>query len=382
MRTIARKRNSIKPAHFPPSSCPAIAVRRTAFLQNAYVPGIHVFAQIAAKKTWMAGTKRAFTPVFDGRCPAMTRFFGPAVLLLVALLAQAHVTQVHAAGECRFKKSPPVTLKDMGPCGFDPDTLSFKGDAAQQAKCLLTPLREGGKLTAPLDKLPDILAERVGTAEGLPERDALRALLSARGLADTFGDSLTTPVSRAEDGALSAKSAGYIVLHDTSAPNFRKGAWPADIDNDPKINNLRRYACSNKIERAHVFINRGGAIFHPHDFETPWRATKFEMATNFDGRLKGLFLHVELVQPRKRHPKFRGDNDYLAPQPGFTPEQYDALALTYIVASLRAGQWLIPAYHAVLDEGIPDKHDDPQNFDLAAFAQSLTRLLDALQPPD
>jgi hypothetical protein len=106
------------------------------------------------------------------------------------------------------------------------------------------------------------------------------------------------------------------------------------------------------------------------------------MATNFEGALKGLFLHVELVQPRKRHPKFRGDNDYLAPQPGFTSEQYDALALTYTVASLRAGQWLIPAYHAVLDKGIPDGHDDPQNFDLDAFAGSLARLLDALQTPE
>jgi hypothetical protein len=33
------------------------------------VPGIHV---LAAKETWMAGNIRAFTPVFDGLCPAMT----------------------------------------------------------------------------------------------------------------------------------------------------------------------------------------------------------------------------------------------------------------------------------------------------------------------
>ena len=41
---------------------------------------------------------------------------------------------------------------------------------------------------------------------------------------------------------------------------------------------------------------------------------------------------------------------------------------------MRAGFWLIPGYHAVIDEGIYDKHDDPQNFDLDAFAASLERL--------
>jgi hypothetical protein len=39
---------------------------------------------------------------------------------------------------------------------------------------------------------------------------------------------------------------------------------------------------------------------------------------------------------------------------------------------------MIPAFHAVLDDGIRNKHDDPQNFELAAFAGSLDRLLAAL----
>ena len=94
-----------------------------------------------------------------------------------------------------------------------------------------------------------------------------------------------------------------------------------------------------------------------------------------------MFIHNELIQPRRRHPKFRGRNDFKAPEPGFSAAQYDALALVYVVASVRAGFWMIPAYHAVLDEGIYDKHDDPQNFDLDAFADSLTRLRTALQGP-
>ena len=70
-------------------------------------------------------------------------------------------------------------------------------------------------------------------------------------------------------------------------------------------------------------------------------------------------------------PGYRRMNDFQAPVPGFTPAQYDALALVYVVASVRAGRWLIPAFHAVIDEGIRNKHDDPQNFELQAFADSL-----------
>lgn len=287
--------------------------------------------------------------------------------------------QTFAAGNCSFKKQPPVTVKNMGPCNFDPETLSFAGDAQQQAKCLLTPVTEGGKLGAPLEKLPDIFAERVGRSDNLPDREALLALLRERGIDVVFADRLTQPVSRANGGDQESRGASYIVLHDTSSPNFHGLPWPPSINDDPKINSLARYSCDNNIERAHVFINRMGGIFAPHDFAVPWRATKFEMATNFEGRLKGLFLHVELVQPRKRHPKFRGRNDFLAPSPGFPPAQYDALALVYAIASLRAGMWLIPAYHSVLDEGIYDKHDDPQNFDLDAFAASLAELLARLK---
>ena len=46
-----------------------------------------------------------------------------------------------------------------------------------------------------------------------------------------------------------------------------------------------------------------------------------------------------------------------------------------------SGFWLIPTFHAVVDEGIYDKHDDPQNFELAAFAESLEKLLEHLRKP-
>ena len=72
----------------------------------------------------------------------------------------------------------------------------------------------------------------------------------------------------------------------------------------------------NDIERAHVFINRQGAILLAHDFTVPWRATKFETAKNYGSSLKGLFLHIEMIQPRKALRGYGRRNDFLAPDPG------------------------------------------------------------------
>jgi hypothetical protein len=224
-----------------------------------------------------------------------------------------------------------------------------------------------------------VLAEKVGRPLDVRDRNGLKKWFAERGLADPLSESLEHVVSSARNNDPLSRRATYFVIHDTSTPNYGNLPWPRNVDEDAKINNLRRYQCDNDIERAHVFINRGGAIMVAHDFAVPWRATKFEMATNFDGALKGLFLHTEMIQPRRRDAKFRGRNDFLAPQPGFTTAQYDALALVYVIASARAGFWMIPAFHAVLDEGIRNKHDDPQNFELAAFTTSLKRLLEALK---
>ena len=90
-------------------------------------------------------------------------------------------------------------------------------------------------------------------------------------------------------------------------------------------------------------------------------------------------MHVELIQPRRRAAGFGRRNDAQAPTPGFTAAQYDRLALLYAIASVRAGNWLIPAFHAPIDSGIRGGHDDPQNFDLRSFARSLEELMQTLQ---
>jgi hypothetical protein len=57
--------------------------------------------------------------------------------------------------------------------------------------------------------------------------------------------------------------------------------------------------------------------------------------------------------------------------------QLDRLALVYVAASVRRGQWLIPAFHAVLDLQV-GTHDDPQNFDLNRWATRLDLLLNSM----
>jgi TonB family protein len=116
-----------------------------------------------------------------------------------------------------------------------------------------------------------------------------------------------------------------------------------------------------------------------HDYSVAWRATKFEKAAEFGGALQGLFLHNELIQPRGSVPGHR--NDARTPDPAFTPAQYDRLALVYVIASVRAERWLVPAFHAAIDAQIPDGHDDPLNFDIDSFARSLDSLMVTLGRP-
>jgi hypothetical protein len=127
---------------------------------------------------------------------------------------------------------------------------------------------------------------------------------------------------------------------------------------------------------AHVFLNRVGQIWAGHDFQEGWRATKLESRI-IGPRARGRFVHIETVQPRRNLPGATSRGQTQGPKPGFTPEQYRMLTALYVYASARAGHWLIPAQHNTIDAGIPDAHDDPQNFELIRFAKELERLLRA-----
>jgi hypothetical protein len=296
------------------------------------------------------------------------------------LCGSAHVA---LSASCKPSHAlPTITLKDMGVCDFNMDSLAYRGTPEEQARCLMRGEDQTRNLGPPLETLPDALASRVGRDTGLPSREILSGFLSKQDLETDFAAYLWQPVSHAEDNNPEAPLATYFVIHDTSGPNYGRRSFPDDIDSTSTINNLNNFVCGDGWGKAHVVVNRSGEMLLNHDFSMPWRETKFERAVDFVGLLKGLFLHVEMIQPRRSAPGHSRSNDAQAPNPAFTTAQYDRLALLYTIASVRAGRWLIPAYHAAIDAGIRDGHDDPMGFDAESFANSLTLLIEKLRGPE
>jgi hypothetical protein len=277
---------------------------------------------------------------------------------------------------------PPFFVKSMGACAFDPETLSYAGTPLQQAICLMRGMDASRNLAPPLPSLPAALSNRIGQTIGLPSRTTLSNYLAEQGLEGDFGDYLWLPVSRAHDNDLDAPMARYFVIHDTSGPNYGHHSFPDDIDESPKLNDLRNFDCPDGWGKAHVFISRIGELLVGHDYSIPWRETKFEQAVEFGGALQGLFLHNELIQPRRSAPGHGRRNDARSPDPAFTAAQYDRLALLYVIGSVRAERWLVPAFHSAIDAEIANGHDDPLNFDVDSFARSLDSLMVTLGRPD
>jgi hypothetical protein len=260
--------------------------------------------------------------------------------------------------------------------------LSFAGTPAEQAMCLMRGMDSSRNLEPRLQALPQALAERIGQTSGLPSRATLSDYLSTLGLEGEFGDFLWLPVSRAHDNDLAAPMARYFVIHDTSGPNFGRRSFPDDIDGGGRVNDLRNFECHDGWGKAHVVVSRTGGLLLAHDYSIPWRETKFEQAAEFGGELKGLFLHNEMIQPRRSAPGRGRRNDARSPDPAFTAAQYDRIALLYVIASVRAEHWLIPAFHAAIDAQIANGHDDPLNFNIESFANSLDSLIAKLGTSD
>src|SRR5579862_6736761 len=242
-------------------------------------------------------------------------------IIAVALAGASLCASAHIALSASCKPShplPTVVLKDRGICDFNLDSLAYRGTPQEQAKCLMRGEDETRNLGPPLENLPDALASRVGRDTGLPSRETLSSYLSKQDLETDFAANLWQPVSRAEDNNPEAPPANYFVIHDTSGPNYGHRAFPDDIDSTASLNNLNNFVCSDGWGKAHVVVNRSGEMLLDHDFATPWRETKFERAVDFVGTLKGLFLHVEMIQPRRSAPGHSRRNDAQPPNPAFT----------------------------------------------------------------
>lgn len=244
-------------------------------------------------------------------------------------------------------------------CRFDSARMEFTGTPVEQARCLLRHVEPGGAAAREQD-LPPALAARIGQPAPI-DTAKLAAVLRHRHLPLPA----TTPVSETIDH----HRALYFVIHDTSSPWIDAEPFPRHFDRQPRFNDVSQFLGKDAV--AHLFNDRRGRVIVGHDMEVGWRATKLERILG-EG-VRGRFIHVENVQPRRADPAGPPRNDRIAPEPGFTPAQYRSLALLYVLASARAGLWLIPAFHANIDRGIPLAHDDPQHFDLAAFDREVAR---------
>lgn len=286
-----------------------------------------------------------------------------AICAAAALLCASGVAVAQPKPVC--PPSPPLA-KPVRPslCAFSDKDMAYVGTPRQQALCL-TPEGEAGhfrpraSLGAPLDSL---VGDLVQIDEG-----KLLALMHEAGV-DYPAAGLKAPVSRGWGGKYYGPPARYFVIHDTSSAMGRP-YFPTN--DDPALNRLGEKYCGGDYT-AHAFINRMGKVLVGHDYGVAWRATKFEQINPWR---KGIFLHNELTQPRLPRRGESLTDASMAPSPAFTGAQYRALALLYTAASVRAGLWLVPAFHDAIDYAWEDGHDDPRDFDLAKFDEALADIL-------
>lgn len=262
-------------------------------------------------------------------------------------------------------------------CKFDTATFSFTGTPLEQARCLLRRVKPLGNVDDTAAVLPSILETLIGSPTDISSA-SLATFLRNEGISEEdVGGALSGPLSSTDGTAGPVRQAKYFLIHDTSSQlspgkKFKKAdaIFPARV-NTAEWSGNDLSGTGGMI--THVVINRLGQSRTVRDYRRGRRATKREMrlvAGNIDG-VVGLFLHHELIQPRLNN---MIGLDEFSPDPGFTEGQYSRLALCYIAAAVRGGSWLIPLFHGVLDLDIPDAHDDPQHFDLEAWAGALERL--------
>jgi hypothetical protein len=267
----------------------------------------------------------------------------------------------------------PAHAEEIGECRFSRETLTFAGSRVEQATCLLRKIEPlAVRKAQPLPLVIRTLME----SEGGPSAAQKAAAISAfpepyRSYAAQWANS---PISRTEEDL----PALYFVIHDTSTPFYANDPFPKRLNQDWKVNDFAPYMDGTFAREpvAHIFLNRVGQIWAGHDFQEAWRATKLESRV-VGPRARGRMVHIETVQPRRFMPGATTRARTYGPKPGFTKAQYRMLAALYVYASARAGYWLIPAQHNTVDAGIPDAHDDPQNFELKQFARELEKLVKA-----
>jgi hypothetical protein len=275
---------------------------------------------------------------------------------------------------CGLDDAATVQQGRAGSCGFVPATRSFRGTPAQQAECLTRAVGRGAAIGGPT--LTGYLRDRVGNPTGISTAQ-LSAYIGQLGVTPAqLGGAVNVPVT-----------AAYFIIHDTSTPNCSepdmrpdrcpvRGVMPPGRDGAEWAAAVGFHGHPRPFPNrlAHAFTNRIGESITEVEFNLHIGTTKFERCADAAAK-RGLFIGIENVQPRVGEPPIPPAgarlNDRVGPIPGFTPRQYDRLALFYVAASVRKGRWMIPAFHAVIDSLYSSGHDDPQNFDMGSFSEAV-----------
>ena len=218
------------------------------------------------------------------------------------------------------------------PCEFNEKTLQFVGTPVEQARCLLRPNKIGGVLEQPLKNLPRPLEDLIGQAVVI-KKESLRKFLTKHKIDEaTIGGKLDESLSQSKLPNGDLIQTLYFIIHDTSSPYLKDAAFPEHFDTDAnwKGNDLTIWL---KQPVAHIFVNRLGDSITTTPFgETVRKGWGTKFAHDFmKAPGKGLQIHIELMQPRRRDStNSNPENDLIAPFPGFTDKQYERLALLYI----------------------------------------------------
>lgn len=300
---------------------------------------------------------------------------------LLVLCATLQGSPIAAKNACDLAKTISETQGRAGLCVFDASTRSFKGSKQVQAQCLTREVKQGAALGNPTitEFLTDLLAS---SPPGVAD---VKSFIDKQGIEESdLGGPLNKTIG-----------ARYFIIHDTSTPNCSDknvgkkacptlGQFPPNLNDADWVVNQGFLAHPKKYPNrlAHAFTNRVGDSITEVDFEEQITTTKFEKC--FDGPQKRkLFIGVENIQPRLGRPNIpeagKKLNDLVAPAPGFSDKQYDRLALLYIAASSRHGEWLLLAHHAVLDHYFADGHDDPQNFNMEKLSAAVSKALEKMK---
>jgi len=312
--------------------------------------------------------------------------FSPRILRLsgafMSVLLLGGTMNLAIAAKCDLREGATESQGREGFCKFNSEKRAFDGIPSVQAACLTRMVKQGGHIggetiTAFLRNLIDSSAP--------PKIDVLEEYLEKLGIEQSeVGGAIPKPIT-----------ANYFIIHDTSSPNCSVkgvsaskcptlGEFPPNRDEAGWSVNKNFDGHPQKAPNrvAHVFNSRVGESITEADFALHLPTTKFETCVDKSAKI-GLFIGIENIQPRISvppiPPKGKKVNDLDAPTPGFTSKQYDRLALLYLVASVRRDKWLVPAFHAIVDNQYADGHDDPQHFDMSAFSSALEKHVDALK---